>query len=617
MGKSNRIRTKRAGEQVRSLNTKKKTGMPSWAMTLITLVLTVALVLSVVLLLVSANGVFGRMTTVIHSQNYKVNSNMMAYYFNTQYQGFVSDYSTYIENGYFSLDTSKELDDQKFGGSGEDGKTYYDSTFLGSFEGTWRDYFMNSTVDSVKTILLYCEEANARSIALDQADLDSIDSEIQSFVSMASMYGYPSVNSFLAEQYGKGVSEGDVRDCLEYSKLASKMMQIISDEIESAITDTDISSKYDANKLDYNTIDYTYYTFKVNYDDVAKEVLGSDYTDEELEASKDAVLAKYREKILAAKAELAKFESSGDAFAFKYNLYLKAATEAFDAYYGKQTVADVDKPADADFATIKNALIVDAVSEAIENSGTSTDAATIDGDSATAYDIHVTAAYGKILNSVKTEVLTKLADTKTTYVVEKATYSKDNEFSKWAFDDARVVGETKTIADGDGSAEGEIVNVKGYYSASIYMLNATQRKDTDKAKNVAYMVFESTQKAQTALGAFAQGEHTKDAFLAIGETNENLGSQAIENYTKGSFGNADFDKWLFDDKTLLGHYTTTPIKIDDKAYLIAYYYGDGEELWRLDVKNTVFNERADAELDRMENAYAVTTKDKALAKVKV
>jgi hypothetical protein len=132
------------------------------------------------------------------------------------------------------------------------------------------------------------------------------------------------------------------------------------------------------------------------------------------------------------------------------------------------------------------------------------------------------------------------------------------------------------------------------------------------------MVFDTTAKAQSALGEFAKSENrTKDSFLAIAEANENLGHQAMENYTKGSFGNADFDKWLFDEHTKLGHYTVTPIKIDEKAFLIAYYYGDGEELWRLDVKNTIFSEKSEAELDRMEQAYAITNKDNNLAKVKV
>ena len=61
MGKSNRIRAKQANEKaaVKALGTKKKSqGMPSWLMTLITLVITFAFLFSIVFSLLTANGVF-------------------------------------------------------------------------------------------------------------------------------------------------------------------------------------------------------------------------------------------------------------------------------------------------------------------------------------------------------------------------------------------------------------------------------------------------------------------------------------------------------------------------------------------------------------------------------
>ena len=267
MGKSNRIRSIRAVERAKTLGVKnKKKGMPSWAMTLITLVLAAALLLSVAGIMLSANGVFTRMTTVVSSENYKINSNMMAYYYNTQYQNFVSNYSSYISSGYFSINTGQDLADQPFGGAADSTQTYYDELFLGEFEGTWHDYFMNAAVESAKGILMYCEASRDLGVTLTDEDYATIDENIASYETTADLYGYPSLNSFFAASFGRGVSEGDVRDCMEYSLLASKTMEKLSEQIEASVTKDDVNTKYDANKLDYNVIDYTYYSFKINYD---------------------------------------------------------------------------------------------------------------------------------------------------------------------------------------------------------------------------------------------------------------------------------------------------------------------------------------------------------------
>ena len=85
-------------------------------------------------------------------------------------------------------------------------------------------------------------------------------------------------------------------------------------------------------------------------------------------------------------------------------------------------------------------------------------------------------------------------------------------------------------------------------------------------------------------------------------------------------GSSDFDKWLLDDERKVGDLTATPIKStsgSSSVYIVALYEGEGQELWYLDVKSVIINERAEAKATEYEGKYTVTVKDKALKFVNV
>ena len=189
MGKSNRIRNDRASATLAGVKPHKKSqGMPSWAINLITIVITAVILFSVVFSLLSANGVFTRMQTAMKSDNFRVDRNMMNYFFKTQYSSFVSENSSYLS--YYGLDTSVSLKDQ-----------YVDTN--DESQGTWFDYMMEQTKLQVEEMLVYCEEAEARGIKLDDADKDAIDAELEMYKTYAGTYGY-TTNAYVANIYGKG-----------------------------------------------------------------------------------------------------------------------------------------------------------------------------------------------------------------------------------------------------------------------------------------------------------------------------------------------------------------------------------------------------------------------------
>ena len=611
MGKSNRIRADRSTKQISNpVKYKKKKGLPLWAKTLIAAVVTIAVLATCAVGILSTNGVFMRYNSAVSSENYRISGNMMAYFYQTQYQNFYSSYSDYMS--YFSLDTSKSLKEQQFGdtttGYG------YETQFLGEFDGTWFDYFMNAATEQAKQILIYCEEADARGISLNDEDMAEIQTALDTIESTATTYGY-STNSYVSTMYGTGVKISDVKKAMELSYLAEKCMIDIQDEIEAGITEGDIISTYTDNKLDFNVIDYTYYTFSVTYDDVAAEVLGSDYTEAELKASANEVLTKYAEKIKDIKATVSEFEKAESTEEFQKQLYEYLATKYYEENYADNGLEADKLPAEEVVNSVKASVIEAVVSDVVAGK-TATETAYTEADGTyTLYSNTVTEEFAVAIDEIKTSVFNSILTDKETYIVEKAAYSEGDDFSEWAFEDGRAANDTKSILTGDGAESDEILDDEGSFNASVYILSSAQYRDEELSKNVSYLVFSTEDAAKSAIEAFAAGTISKEAFEAVGTELSATANSEIEDYTEGSLGVDAFDEWLFDSATKVGSYTTSPISSDDTTYIVAYYNGDGEANWRISVKSSIFNDRYSDYYSDMETKYTVTVKDRILNKI--
>jgi len=655
MGKSNRIRSIRATERNKTLGVKNKNkGMPSWAMSLITVVVAVALLLSVASILLSANGVFTRMTTVIKSENYKVNSNMMSYYYGSQYQNFLSTYGNY---GTFSLKTGTGVDvkDQKL--------TADDISYLGMFgmstEGvtagqSWYDYFMKNTVESVKSMLIYCEASSAEGInvVLTDKDYSDIDASIESYQETAAEQNYPNLNSFFSAYFGAGVSEGDVRKCMEYSLLATKTMEKISEILEGDITTEEINAKYEGSKKDFNVIDYSYYTFSVNYSDILKE---KNYTEDDLKdtAKADEVLKAYKEAIAKARKSASELKAITDLEQFKAYIYKYVAEKTVEEQYGKLTFAEGDKDGvtDGDITVIKAAIVADVLEEIKEGKEKGDVAVTIEEGKDT-YKVYekdgVKKAFAEKMNTLKEKVFSSVYSATTTYNVEKAKYVEKNVFSEWAFNDARKQNDIEIYYQYDGALTGDAATMtesgkievvddpatdekedsafkkeNGYSYVTVYYLTKTQEKDLSTARNFSYIVFGKEEDAKAAIAAVSGGELTKDAFLAKGEeyvaAEKATVCESIKNYEEGTgFAGTDLDTWVYDAATVAGTVTTNPIKITEESnsvYVVAFYEGEGDQLWFVDVKNSILVKDTEEKKAELDNTHPVTVNDKRVAKV--
>ena len=642
MGKSNRIRTKRADQKAQTLGVKPvKKGMPGWAMTLITVVLAAAILLSVAGIMLNASGVFGRMSNVVKSDNYSIDANMMSYFFNNTFQNFVSSYSSMLDDGKgsgnISLNPHTDLKKQTFGGTTA-GKTYLDELYCGEFEGTWYDYFMSATVETVKSYLVYCEYAKENNITLTEEDMAEIDSTISMYETYAALYGYPTVSNFLAAQYGEGVSESDVRDCMELTLLADKAMNDIADKIDASVTEKDITDRYNSDKKDYNLVDYTYYTFSVNYDEIAAEVVGKDKpTDAEIAAKKNEILDAYKKAIADAKAEAEVLKGKTELKDFQDYIYNKVANERYDDLYDKNITDKIKLPTLEEGVNVKeffhDKIIADVLKEIAEDKEETTDVVTIpttkEGEEPaklTAYDVEVSEDFAKVLNTVKKGIFTSVLSTKNSNNVEKKNFVENDssKFSDWAFNADRKVGDINLIALYDGSnADEEVTNKQGKSQVTVYFLTKTEYRDDELSKNFSYMVFSSEATAKEAIKAITDGKtFTAEALKKISEDKKASIFKSVTNYEKGQFGVSDFDKWLFDEATTKGSITATPIKYTDSStsttsYIVALYESDGDALWYLDVKSNISLERAEAKGKEITEKYAVTVNESAYGMVKV
>ena len=199
MGKSNRIRAKHAEKKIVTpvkVKAKQKKGMPLWLSSAIAGIVALAVLFVCVMGVISSNGVIKRNNKALYTENFKISENMLSYIFQNQYANFTSSYSSQLAS--IGFDTTKSLKDQA-----------YDET------STWYDYFVNSSIEEASQILLFCEEAYARGIELDDAEIASIDAEIASINETALLYGYTSGDSYISYNYGEGMKLKDVKKIME------------------------------------------------------------------------------------------------------------------------------------------------------------------------------------------------------------------------------------------------------------------------------------------------------------------------------------------------------------------------------------------------------------------
>lgn len=607
MGKANRIKNGRNAASVAKNSKKNSSFWYTLSLALVAAFVAIVIIVSSVF----STGVIMRSKKAIYTDNYTVNGAVLQYMFMADYQDFLNTYSYYVQA--FGLDTTKSLAKQQFGSAA--------ASFLGSFDGTWKDYFMSNLKAQTEQLLVYCEVANEKGIKLEDDDIALIDETIHALEHSASDSGY-SLSSFLNMYYGEGVKLKDVREALELSSLAAKVAEVIDAELMDGITVDEINKKYEDNKKDYNVKDYIYYTMSVEYDEVVAEIIPDyDGKTELTEEQEKTVLEAYKNKIAETKTKAEAFENYTTLDDFKNAVLEDLAYTSFDSYYKTEALADADKLSDTDLHTVKVALIAEVIDEVKKDAEMADATAEADG-AFTAYGVALAGENtAKAIDNVKTKLYKDLNSAVDSLFSQKLKYDSEDTLPKWAFDEAEGIGDTKKLSFGDGSSDGEIENKNGYFDIAVYMLASDEYCDKTLAKDVAYMTFADEASAKKAIEAFKAGA-TKDyaAFEAVAKNNNAVTNGKFENYLEGQLSYGTYETWLYDDETVIGSITETPVTnaaTTDKEYAVFFYYGDGDEAWYIDVKNAIFVDDYQEYYKTITEKYPVTVVDKVLDKIDV
>lgn len=176
------------------------------------LLLLVGLVLAAVLPL-RASGFFLRRKTVAETPHYRVDGAMYSYYFySSLYDELAGDNAEiYKRNG---ITEKTDLRKATYG----DGKS-------------WFDFFESVSSSRLQSILQYAEAAADGGVSLSEEGQDSLEKTVSDLRAKATAAGL-SFDRYLAERFGTGVKEKDVRGFLSLYLLAGEAAEKAKDDLD-------------------------------------------------------------------------------------------------------------------------------------------------------------------------------------------------------------------------------------------------------------------------------------------------------------------------------------------------------------------------------------------------
>ena len=222
------------------------------------------------------SGIRERNTVALTIGEHKISNAELNYFFIDSVNQFYNQYGSYASM--LGLDMTQPLNKQIL------------ST---ETQTTWADDFLESAIETAKSVYALADEAAANGFTLPEAAKANIDTAIQYMDLYASMYGYPDTKTYIKSMYGKGANEETLRNYYELTELATYYQE----EYRKALTysDDQLRAAEAEDFAKYSSYTYNYYYLNVrNF--VESEGESTDYTAEQLAAA--AVLAEATAKSL-------------------------------------------------------------------------------------------------------------------------------------------------------------------------------------------------------------------------------------------------------------------------------------------------------------------------------
>lgn len=170
----------------------------------------------------------------------EVNKVEFDYVYNTSKNNYITQYGSYLS--YFGLDTSKDLSTQM-----------YSETL------TWKDYFEQNAVESLKQNKALMAEAKAAGFTYDTTDeYNTFKETIKTSAAAAGV----SDKEYVRSIYGSYATTGRIEEYVKNDMVMNAYYQKLQED--NAPSDDEIQSYYEENKATYDSVDYRLTTIEAD-----------------------------------------------------------------------------------------------------------------------------------------------------------------------------------------------------------------------------------------------------------------------------------------------------------------------------------------------------------------
>lgn len=565
---------------------------------IIAIVLIVALSLSAISGILNFFGLPQRTINVKVGEDVEFSLAEFNYYYYmiwSNYYSYSIQYEQYMGTGagaqMLGFDYTKSPDDQVYTDSfaSVTGVTVAELQKLGADEPTWADAFKYAAINNLIQIKYCAKQALAQGIALTDAQKTEINNNIESLRTTAAQDDY-SLDRYLRANYGNGVSEKVVRQILEENFLATAYMEKLESEMRGKITDDVINAEYEANKENYDVVDFKTWVFTAETESVLKEGSETEYEDKVTDATKADAKAK-------ADAFLA-----GVTDANSFSALAVAEFKAEKLEEAQKKIDDAQKKVD------ETAKAFEEASKKVEEATDDTSKADAESNRKTAEEAWTKAKEAlKAVQEDKAELEAKDDEywkTETAKSVDYNDYYKadltemNEDLAEWLFKEGRLANDKEVIT---------IDEEKGVY-AVVFMINP-QHKNTAPATHdvrhilVAFPTDDDGNtleikdeekptykaKAQAILDEYLKNPTEENFAKLATEKSEDPGSVEdgglYADLTASTNFVQEFKDWYLDESRKVGD---TGIIETSYGYHIMYYAKAGEESWKAAATEAVF-----------------------------
>ena len=201
---------------------------------------------------IEGKGIREKNTVALTIGENKISNAELNYFFVNSVNTFYSQYGSYAS--LFGLDTTKPLNEQVI--DEETGKT-------------WADDFLNSAIESAKSVYALNEAAEAAGFTLTEEQQAEINAQLETEKLYAQLYyGYTNYTDFLKAMYGRGAEEDTFRRFYEMTYIADAYQNFYNDSL--TYEDADIREAEAENFNAYSSYSFnTYYLNGSSFEDLA------------------------------------------------------------------------------------------------------------------------------------------------------------------------------------------------------------------------------------------------------------------------------------------------------------------------------------------------------------